>query len=158
MCICSDFLTLRPRPDHFWCTCSSTTITNIINKPTDIRQTVAHHSQSLILEVVVKKTSVTMSNNFYFSSQHPPNHSNIHSSHSHHAGRSRRATRASAAHHHQQHQKQMRALRIQKEQEDVQIEKAITFRREFEAARAFEFDDDEAFCPFNLMTEDDVSC
>jgi hypothetical protein len=28
--------------------------------------------------------------------------------------------------------------------------------RVLEAAKGFEFDDDEIFCPFNLLTEDDV--
>lgn len=37
------------------------------------------------------------------------------------------------------------------------LEKAYAYRRDFEAARDFEMDDDELFCPFNLMTEDDVS-
>lgn len=27
-----------------------------------------------------------------------------------------------------------------------------------EAAKSFEFDDDEVFCPFHLLTEDDVRC
>lgn len=29
--------------------------------------------------------------------------------------------------------------------------------RDLEAARSFDFEDDEIFCPFNLLTEDDVS-
>lgn len=34
-----------------------------------------------------------------------------------------------------------------------------TYRRDFDAARSFELDDDELFCPFHLLTEDDVrSC
>lgn len=95
--------------------------------------------------------------NFYFPSQHHNSHSNMHSSHSHHAGRSRRATRASANHHQQQHQKQqLRAMRLQKEAEDHAMERALTFRREFDAARSFDFEDDELFCPFNLMTDDDL--
>ncbi|KAF2668037.1 hypothetical protein BT63DRAFT_307438 [Microthyrium microscopicum] len=94
--------------------------------------------------------------NFYFAPQHHSSHSNLHNSHNHHAGRSRRATRASAAHHHQQHQKQMRQLRLQKEAEESAMERALLFRREFDAARSFDFDDDELFCPFNLMTDDDL--
>ncbi|KAF2401470.1 hypothetical protein EJ06DRAFT_556033 [Trichodelitschia bisporula] len=31
-----------------------------------------------------------------------------------------------------------------------------SFRREFEAARSFELEDDETFCPFHLLTEDDL--
>jgi hypothetical protein len=30
------------------------------------------------------------------------------------------------------------------------------YQRVLEAAKGFEFDDDEVFCPFNLLTEDDV--
>jgi hypothetical protein len=30
------------------------------------------------------------------------------------------------------------------------------YLRALEAAKTFEFDDDEIFCPFNLLTEDDV--
>jgi hypothetical protein len=33
----------------------------------------------------------------------------------------------------------------------------LNFRREFEAARSFDIEDDEMFCPFHLLTEDDVS-
>jgi hypothetical protein len=32
----------------------------------------------------------------------------------------------------------------------------IDYVRVLEAAKGFEFDDDEIFCPFNLLTEDDV--
>jgi hypothetical protein len=32
----------------------------------------------------------------------------------------------------------------------------MMFRREFDAARSFDFEDDDLFCPFNLMTEDDL--
>lgn len=35
------------------------------------------------------------------------------------------------------------------------MEKA--FRRDFEAARSFDLEDDELFCPFHLLTEDDLS-
>jgi hypothetical protein len=92
--------------------------------------------------------------NFYYGSQHHSSHSNL-TTHPHHAGRSRRATRASAAHHN--HHKQMRALRLQKEAEESAMEKAWVFRQSFEAARSFDLEDDEMFCPFNLLTEDDVS-
>jgi len=34
------------------------------------------------------------------------------------------------------------------------MEKA--YRRDFEAARSFDLEDDELFCPFHLLTEDDV--
>jgi hypothetical protein len=51
----------------------------------------------------------------------------------------------------------MRALRLQKEAEESAMEKAWVFRQGFEAARSFDLEDDEMFCPFNLLTEDDVS-
>jgi Domain of unknown function (DUF4452) len=91
---------------------------------------------------------------FYYGSQHHSSHLGSHSQHPHHAGRSRRQARASASQHHH-HQKQIRALRIQKEAEESAMEKA--FRREFEAARSFDIEDDELFCPFSLLTDDDVS-
>jgi hypothetical protein len=93
--------------------------------------------------------------NFYYGGQHHAGHSNLHSSHPHNSGRSRRSTRASGGHQNHQHQKQMRAMQLKKE---AAIESAIeqNFRREFEAARSFELEDDEMFCPFHLLTEDDV--
>ena len=54
----------------------------------------------------------------------------------------------------------MRALRLQQkeaEESALLMEKIFAYRRDFEAARDFEMDDDEIFCPFNLMTDDDVS-
>jgi Domain of unknown function (DUF4452) len=100
-----------------------------------------------------------MASFYYGSQQHHPSQQGLSSSHNHHAGRSRRATRASAAHHHNHHHKQqMKALRLQqKEAEESALERAWAFRKEFEAARSFDFEDDEAFCPFNLLTDDDVS-
>jgi hypothetical protein len=91
---------------------------------------------------------------FYYGSQHHSAHSNLHSSHPHHTGRSRRSTRASGGQHHN-HQKQLRAMQLKKE---AAIESAMeqTFRREFEAARSFDLEDDEMYCPFHLLTEDDV--
>jgi Domain of unknown function (DUF4452) len=82
------------------------------------------------------------------------------SQHNHHHGRSRRQTRTSANHHHHHNNKHMRALRLQQkeaEESAMLLEKAYAYRRDFEAARDFEMEDDEVFCPFNLMTEDDVS-
>ncbi|KAK3623104.1 hypothetical protein LTR56_021774 [Elasticomyces elasticus] len=32
----------------------------------------------------------------------------------------------------------------------------VDYLQRFEAAKSFEFDDDEVFCPFNLLTEDDL--
>jgi hypothetical protein len=96
--------------------------------------------------------------NFYYGA-HAPLHQQP--SHSQHrapgavagGSRSRRATRAAQAWQNQQ-QQQLRALRLQqKEAEDLRLEKA---QHAFEAARGFDFEDDEMYCPFNLLTEDDV--
>ncbi|KAF2428903.1 hypothetical protein EJ08DRAFT_591635 [Tothia fuscella] len=93
--------------------------------------------------------------NFYYSAQHHSQHSNLHSTHQHQHGRSRRSTRASGAHGAANHQKQLRAMQLKKE---AALESAIemNFRREFEAARSFDLEDDELFCPFHLLTEDDL--
>ena len=96
---------------------------------------------------------------YYGSQQHHPQHSAMHSHPPHHSGRSRRQARASGSHNNNNnnnhHHRQLRALRLQKEAEESAMEKA--FRRDFEAARSFDFEDDELFCPFNLLTDDDVS-
>jgi len=33
---------------------------------------------------------------------------------------------------------------------------AVKFKRDFEAARSFDIEDDETFCPFHLLSEDDL--
>lgn len=58
----------------------------------------------------------------------------------------------SAAH---QQKQQFRQVRTPKE--FVEPPTLIAFRRDFEAARSFDLEDDENFCPFHLLTEDDVS-
>ncbi|TID21330.1 hypothetical protein E2P81_ATG04617 [Venturia nashicola] len=94
--------------------------------------------------------------NFYYGGAQHPSHSNLHSTHPHphHAGRSRRSTRTTG-YHHRNEQKQLRAQQLKKE---AAIESAMeqNFRKEFEAARSFDLDDDEQFCPFHLLTEDDL--
>ena len=87
-----------------------------------------------------------------YPAQHHPAHMNQHNNHTHHGGRSRRAPRISAA----QHNKQYRQVRTPKEFV-VEPPTLIAFRRDFEAARSFDLEDDELFCPFHLLTEDDVS-
>ncbi|KAF1953302.1 hypothetical protein CC80DRAFT_144939 [Byssothecium circinans] len=90
---------------------------------------------------------------FSYGGQHHAPHLNPHShNNNHHGGRSRRAPRMSAS---QQH-KQFRQVRTPKEFV-VEPPTLIAFRRDFEAARSFDFEDDELFCPFHLLTEDDVS-
>jgi hypothetical protein len=91
---------------------------------------------------------------FYYGSQHHSQHAALHSHHPHHSGRSRRQARASGSQHNNHHHKHIRALRIQKEAEESAMEKA--FRRDFDAARSFDIEDDEIFCPFNLLTDDDL--
>ncbi|KAF2094463.1 hypothetical protein NA57DRAFT_68555 [Rhizodiscina lignyota] len=80
--------------------------------------------------------------NFYYRGQNHISHINNHQhQHQHHGGRSRRAHR------------QVKAVRTKEVVETVQV---TNFRRDFEAARSFEIEDDEIFCPFNLLTEDDL--
>lgn len=84
----------------------------------------------------------------------PQYHSNTssHSNHSHgHHGRSRRGPRVASQNAHRQY-KQQRSPK-----EDIpQPPTHGDYLRVLEAAKSFEFDDDEVFCPFNLLTEDDV--
>ncbi|KAI9713082.1 MAG: hypothetical protein M1820_001067 [Bogoriella megaspora] len=49
-----------------------------------------------------------------------------------------------------------RNARTLKEPPPVEPSILSTFRKEFEAARSFDLEDDELFCPFNLLTEDDL--
>ena len=88
---------------------------------------------------------------FFSYGQHHTSHLNAHS-HNHHGGRSRRAPRLSASHGH----KQFRQVRTPKEFV-VEAPNVTAFKRDFEAARSFDLEDDELFCPFHLLTEDDVS-
>lgn len=89
---------------------------------------------------------------FNYGAHHHPAHIAAHS-HNHHGGRSRRAPRLAAA---QQHQKQFRQVRTPKEFV-VEAPTMAAFKRDFELARSFDLEDDEMFCPFHLLTEDDVS-
>lgn len=89
---------------------------------------------------------------FHYGMPHYQSASSSHTSHSHgHHGRSRRGPRVSSQNAHRQY----KAQRSPKEE----IPQAPTYNdylRVLEAAKGFEFDDDEIFCPFNLLTEDDV--
>ena len=95
-----------------------------------------------------------MSQFFNYGAQHHTQHrtAHQHSNNNHHGGRSRRAPRISAQH----QQKQFRQVRTPKEF-NVEPPTSIAFKRDFEAARSFDIEDDEMFCPFHLLTEDDVS-
>jgi len=92
-----------------------------------------------------------MSQFFNYGGQHQPQHLNAHSQHNHHGGRSRRAPRISA----QQSHKQFRQVRTLKEF-NVEPPTMLAFKRDFDAARSFDIEDDEMFCPFHLLTEDDL--
>ncbi|KAF2745168.1 hypothetical protein M011DRAFT_479318 [Sporormia fimetaria CBS 119925] len=86
----------------------------------------------------------------YFNyAHHAPHVPQVHS-HNHHGGRSRRAPRVAAA----QHPKQFRQVRTPKEY--IEPPTLTAWRRDFEAARSFDLEDDETFCPFHLLTEDDL--
>ena len=81
----------------------------------------------------------------------PHYHSNMSSHpHNHHHGRSRRGPRISS----QNAQRGYKAQRSPKEVPETPTYQ--DYLRSLEAAKSFEFDDDELFCPFHLLTEDDV--
>lgn len=75
---------------------------------------------------------------------------NAPTSNSHHGSRRRTPRFASS----QFSQKHSRARVVR---EVPEVSQANTFSKDFEAARSFELEDDELFCPWHLLTEDDVS-
>jgi hypothetical protein len=103
----------------------------------------------LVLSTQRKSSSTFSMSGFYYGGPHH-SHLNNHSHNHHGGGRSRRAPRLSASHNH----KQFRAVRSPKEA--VESPNTVSFRRDFEAARSFDIEDDEAFCPFHLLTDDDL--
>lgn len=72
--------------------------------------------------------------------------------HPHHAARSRRSARYNGS---QSSSKSTKVPRISKD--NVEVNQASTARTAYEAARSFDLEDDEVFCPWHLLTEDDVS-
>jgi len=87
--------------------------------------------------------------NLYYGAQH---HSAVPAhpgSHGHHGGRSRRTPRFSGS-----NNNKVRAVRAAKDVAEAQV--ALAFRKDFELARSFDIEDDELFCPFNLLTDDDL--
>ncbi len=80
----------------------------------------------------------------------PHYHSNMPSHPHHHHGRSRRGPRVSS----QNAQRQYKPQRSPKEVPEPPT--YSEYLQRLEAAKSFEFDDDELFCPFHLLTEDDV--
>lgn len=81
----------------------------------------------------------------------PHHYSNMSSHpHNHHHGRSRRGPRISSQNAH-------RGYKAQRSPKEVPETPAYSdYLTRLEAAKSFEFDDDETFCPFHLLTEDDV--
>ena len=83
----------------------------------------------------------------YGAPHHYPNvSSHPHNNH----GRGRRHPRVQSQNTH----RQMKAQRSPKEV--VETPTYSEYLQRLEAAKSFEFDDDEVFCPFHLLTEDDV--
>ena len=81
----------------------------------------------------------------------PQYHQNV-SSHPHnHHGRSRRGPRISSQNAHRHNYKAQRSPK-----EVPETPTYAEYLVKLEAAKSFEFDDDEVFCPFHLLTEDDV--
>ncbi|KAK0314911.1 hypothetical protein LTR82_012904 [Friedmanniomyces endolithicus] len=88
-----------------------------------------------------------MASHYYGAPHYLPN-SSAHN-HGHH-GRSRRGPRISSQNAHRQY----KAQRSPKEVPEAPA--FVDYLQRFEAAKSFEFDDDELFCPFHLLTEDDL--
>lgn len=90
---------------------------------------------------------------YHYAAQHYPSTMQTHSSHPHnHHGR-RRGPRVSAAQN--SHRQQM--FKAQRSPKEVTHNPASNaYAKDYENARSFEFEDDEIFCPFHLLTNDDV--
>ena len=93
-----------------------------------------------------------MSNQYHYGVPHYPSIPSHapHNSHGHH-GRSRRGPRITSQNAHRQFKAQRNVKEIAPEPPAYS-----EYLQRMEAAKSFEFDDDELFCPFNLLTEDDV--
>lgn len=95
-------------------------------------------------------TSLKMSN-FHYGAPHYPPAMAAHT-HNHH-GRSRRGPRVSSAQNAHRHQ----FSKVQRSPKEMPENPAYSaYMKDLEAAKSFEFEDDEIFCPFHLLTEDDV--
>lgn len=70
-----------------------------------------------------------------------------------HGARSRRGARFGSSNHPSKHIKPARTHR-----ETAESAHVVAWRKDFEAARSFDLEDDEVFCPWHLLTEDDVGC
>jgi hypothetical protein len=77
----------------------------------------------------------------------PSQHMNGHS----HGGRNRRAPRTTSA----AQNRQFRQPRTPVVEQPPHTH-LVTYRRDYLAAKSFDIEDDELFCPFHLLTADDV--
>lgn len=91
---------------------------------------------------------------FHYGAPHYAQPMNSHPVHSHnHHGRSRRGPRVSSA----QNAHRQQQFKVQRSPKEVPENPAFNaYMRDLEAAKSFEFEDDEIFCPFHLLTEDDL--
>jgi len=89
---------------------------------------------------------------YHYAAPHYPNNMPSHSHAHNHHGR-RRGPRMSSAQnaHRQQFAKVQRSPK-----ETAQNPQHIAYAKDYEAARSFDFEDDETFCPFHLLTDNDV--
>lgn len=93
-----------------------------------------------------------MASHYYGAAPHYlPNVSSHHGGGGGHHGRSRRGPRIASQNAQRQ---QYKAQRSPKELPEPPTHS--DYLQRLEAAKSFEFDDDELFCPFHLLTEDDV--
>ncbi|KAK4544991.1 hypothetical protein LTR36_003896 [Oleoguttula mirabilis] len=88
-----------------------------------------------------------MASHYYGAPSYLPN--SAANNHGHH-GRSRRGPRIASQNAHRQYKTQ----RSPKEAPEAPAH--VEYLNRLEAAKSFEFDDDELFCPFHLLTEDDL--
>lgn len=69
----------------------------------------------------------------------------------HHGARPRRGARFAPSQASSKPSKPLRPIR-----EPAEVAQFAALRKDFEAARSFDLDDDEVFCPWHLLTDDDV--
>ncbi|WPH04703.1 Hypothetical protein R9X50_00759600 [Acrodontium crateriforme] len=90
----------------------------------------------------------------YYAAPHYPTNIVTHT-HGHH-GRSRRGPRVNSQNAHRQYKSQRSPKEMQMQMQIPEPPAHVEYLHRFEAAKSFEFDDDEVFCPFHLLTEDDL--
>ncbi|EMC91797.1 hypothetical protein BAUCODRAFT_38936 [Baudoinia panamericana UAMH 10762] len=92
-----------------------------------------------------------MASHYYAAPHYLPNPTSLHNNHGGHHGRSRRGPRVSSQNAHRQYKPHRSPKEVQETTPAYN-----EYLQRLEAARSFEFDDDELFCPFHLLTEDDL--